>query len=582
MNLKAASLIVSILLLTTVVNSQEISFADVTEASGVNVPSISTAESRYIIESMSGGAALFDCDRDGYLDIATVNGSSVDRFKKGGDPFLSLFRQVGGATSRTPTFKNMTLDTGIQTKGWGMGVTAVDYDNDGILDIFATGFGSNVMYRGLGSCKYADMTEKAGLRGSGFMTGAGWADFDRDGDLDVMIPRYVLLNLTDLPDFGSSQSCSYRGIRVQCGPRGLPGESDLFFRNRGDGTFEEVGDSLGLADKKKHFGLGAAWNDYDNDGWIDLYVANDANPNYLYKNNRGMSLMDVAFQTGSSYSIDGMEQGSMGVTWGDFDNDGLFDLFVTNFASEYNVLYRNLGSRGFLDVSMESKVGVVSKPFVGWGAGFFDFDNDGFLDLLVANGHVYPQMELAQAPGYLGFRQHFLLHRNLGNGTFEEVSKESGLPEVPVRSRRGMAFGDINNDGLIDAVVTSVGDLPTVLLNTTRNRNLSLTVCLKQPEKNRDSIGARLTLKTSSSRVLMREVEAGSSYLSQNDLRLHFGLGSKETVDQAEVRWSDGSKESVSGLVAGKIVTILKGKGIVKTEDLRRSRPDDDRADRKE
>jgi len=272
----------------------------------------------------------------------------------------------------------------------------------------------------------------------------------------------------------------------------------------------------------------------------------------------------------------------MGVTWGDFDNDGLFDLFVTNFASEYNVLYRNTGSRGFLDVSMESKVGAVSKPFVGWGAGFFDFDNDGFLDLLVANGHVYPQMELAQAPGYLGYRQHFLLHRNLGSATFEEISKEAGLHDVALRSRRGLAFGDINNDGLIDAVVTSVGDLPSVLLNTTRNRNRGVIVRLVQADKNRYSIGARLTLKTSLSRLLMREVEAGSSYLSQNDLRLHFGLGTNETIDHAEVRWSDGSKENVSGLVAGKNFTILKGRGIVEIEDQRRSRPVDERANRKE
>lgn len=573
---------VLVCLVASVANSQAISFGDVTDASGVNVPSISTPESRYIIESMSGGAALFDCDRDGYLDIATVNGSSVDRFKSGGDHFLSLFEQVDGATSKTPRFKNITLESGLQNKGWGMGVTAVDYDNDGTLDIFVTGFGWNVMYRGLGDCRFADVTQKSGLRGSGFMTGAGWADFDRDGDLDLAVPRYVLVSLNDLPVFGSSPTCTYRGIRVQCGPRGLAGESDLFFRNRGDGTFEEVSESLGFADKKTSFGLGAVWNDYDNDGWTDLYIANDANANYLYKNNRGTSLAEVGFQTGTGYSADGMEQGSMGVTWGDFDGDGLFDLFVTNFASEHNVLYRNLGSRGFLDVSMESKVGAVSKPFVGWGAGFFDFDNDGFLDLLIANGHVYPQMELAQAPGYLGFRQHFLLHRNLGDGTFEEVSKEAGLHDVPLRSRRGMAFGDINNDGLIDAVVTSVSDLPSVLLNTTRNRNRSLIVCLKQPEKNRDSIGARLTLRTSSSRILMREVEAGSSYLSQNDLRLHFGLGANEAIDHAEVRWSDGSKESVSGLVAGRIFTLLKGKGIVKTEDQRKSRPDDDRANRKE
>jgi hypothetical protein len=549
-------------------SGQPITFADVSSASGVNVSHIGTPENRYIIESMSGGVAVFDCDGDGFLDIATVNGSSVERFKSGGDPFVTIYRQIDGANTRTPRFDNVTSVAGTSRKGWGMGVTAVDYDGDRISDLFVTGFAGNVLYRGLGNCKFVDMTEKAGIKGSGFMTGSAWADFDRDGDLDVFVPGYVELDLNKLPVFGSSATCSFRGIRVQCGPRGLPGDPDLFFRNKGGGLFEEVGTAVGLGDKKEFFGLGAIWTDFDNDGWPDLYVANDSGPNYLYKNRSGVSFADISFESGTSYNRDGNEQGSMGVASGDFDNDGLLDLFVTNFDTEYNTLYKNLGPKGFLDVSTESMVAAPSKPFVGWGTGFFDFDNDGLLDMLVANGHVYPQMELVQGPGQLGFRQHFLLHRNLGNGKFAEVAKEAGLESVPLRSRRGIAFGDLNNDGLIDAVVTSLGDLPSILMNTSRNSNRRLTVRLVQDPPNTESIGARLTLKTTG-RSLIREVEAGGSYLSQNDLRLHFGLGADENITAAEVRWSDGSTEKITGLEFDKIITIAKKKGIVRVENYR-------------
>ena len=566
-------LTIALLMLTnaarpTLAQNPAISFADVSAASIVTVPNVSTPEKRYIIESMSGGAALFDCDDDGYLDIATVNGSSVERFKNGGDPFLTLYRQTNGAASQTPRFENITTAAGLTRKGWGMGVTAADYDNDGILDLFVTGYGGNALYRGLGQCKFADATEKSGLRASGFMTGAAWADYDRDGNLDVFVARYVDVNLNNLPVFGSSPTCSFRGIRVQCGPRGLPGESDLFFRNKGDGTFAEVANKIGVGDDKKTYGLGAVWGDYDNDGWPDFFVANDSGPNYLYHNNKNGTFSEVGFETGVSYSENGDEQGSMGVAWGDYDNDGKLDLFVTNFENEHNTLYKNLGSKGFLDVSAESKVGPASVPYVGWGTAFEDFDNDGWPDLLVANGHVYPQIEFAQSKTQMGFGQHFLLHRNLGDGTFEEMSKEAGLRDVPVRSRHGAAFGDLNNDGLIDVVVTSLGDAPTVLLNTSKNQNRSVTFKLLQTKSNRFAVGARLTLKTDK-RSQIREVQAGSSYLSNNDLRLHFGLGRDEKIESVEIRWSDGTTESVAGIAADKILTITKGQGITAVNEVK-------------
>jgi hypothetical protein len=547
-----------------------ISFTDISKSSGLDVPEVSTPENRYIIESMSGGAAAFDCDGDGFLDLATVNGSSVDRYKKGGDPMITLYRQINGEKTKTPTFENITQSAGLNRKGWGMSVTAVDYDNDGIIDLLVTGYGGNALYHGVGPCKFQDVTEKSGLRGHGFMTGAAWADYDKDGLLDVFVAGYVTIDLNNLPVFGSSATCSFKGIRVQCGPRGLPGARDYLFHNRGDGTFDEVAAKAGVSDEKtKYFGLGVEWADYDNDGWPDLFVANDSSPNLLYKNNGNGTFTDVSFTAGVSYNRSGDEQGTMGVTWGDYDGDGKLDLFVTNFDNEYNVLYRNLGAKGFLDVALETGVGTPSIPYVGWGTTFADFDNDGWPDLLVANGHVYPQIELLKSETQMGFGQDFLLHRNLGNGSFEEISEQAGLRKLPLRSRRGAAFGDLNNDGLIDVVITNIGEPPTVLLNTTQNQNNSITFRLTQTDTNRDAIGSRLTLKTSK-RTMVQEVRAGGSYLSQNDLRLHFGIAAGEKIDSLEIRWSDGTIEKISNALTGRIITIQKGTGIVKMETYRK------------
>ena len=538
-----------------------ISFRDISAESGINVSHISTAENRYIIESMSGGVAVFDCDGDGFLDVATINGSSVENFKKGGDLFITLYRQIDGAKTKSPKFENITAAANLTRKGWGMGITAVDFDGDGILDLFATGFGGNAVYRGRGGCKFEDVTERTGLKGIGFQTGAAWADYDRDGDLDVFVSGYVSLDLNNLPVFGSTKTCSYKEIRVQCGPRGLPGERDYFYRNKGDGSFEEIAEKVGLADKDKYYGLGVTFADYDNDGWPDLYVANDSSPNYLYKNNRDGTFSDVGFETGTSYSGAGDEQGSMGVSVADYDNDGNLDIFVTNFENEQNTLYRNLGTKGFLDVSAFAGVAQPAKPFVGWGTSLTDFDNDGWLDLFVVNGHVYPQMEFVKSDKVLGFRQPLLLQRNTGNGKFEDISKASGLRDLPLFSGRGAAFGDLNNDGLIDVVISNLGDKPTVLLNTTENNNQKITFALIQNGKNKQAIGARVTLKTDK-RSMIQEVQAGSSYLSQNDFRLHFGLGNGEKIESVEVRWSDGKIEKILDVQPNQINTIMQGKGV--------------------
>jgi hypothetical protein len=539
-----------------------IAFVDATADAGLNVSHISTAENRYIIESMSGGAAVFDCDEDGFLDVVTVNGSSVENFKKGGDPFLTLYRQTDGARTKTPRFENVTAAANLTRKGWGMGVTAVDFDGDAILDLFATGFNGNAVYRGKGGCKYEDVTERSGLKGVGFQTGTAWADYDRDGDLDAFVPGYVFLDLNNLPVFGSSKTCSYKGISVQCGPRGLPGERDYFYQNNGDGTFAEIAEKIGVADKDKFYGLGVVFADYDNDGWLDLYVANDSSPNYLYKNNRNGTFADVSFESGTNYSGAGEEQGSMGVSIADYDADGLMDIFVTNFESEQNTLYRNLGAKGFMDISATAGVAQPAKPFVGWGTAFVDFDNDAWLDLLVVNGHVYPQMELVKSEAIEGFRQAMLLHRNLGGGKFEEVSKASGLRELPKFSSRGAAFGDLNNDGLIDAIVTNLGDKPLVLLNKSKSANPKILFKLVQNGKNKDAVGARLTLKTDK-RAAFQEVQAGASYISQNDFRLHFALREGEKIEAVEIRWSDGKIEKITDVPPDRIVTIRQGRGVV-------------------
>lgn len=545
--------------------SSAISFKDIAAESGITASHISTQDKLYIVESMSGGAAVFDCNGDGLLDIAVANGSTVERFKEGGDTFVTLYRQSASTGSDAPRFEDVTGPAGLEKKGFGMGVTAVDLDADGNLDLFVTGFKGNAVYKGKGGCVFEDVTEASGLKGGGFDAGAAWADYDRDGDLDVFVAGYVYLDLDDLPVFGSSPTCRFMEIDVQCGPRGLEGEPDRLYRNRGDGTFENVAEAAGVADDDSFYGLGVAWGDLDNDGWPDLYVANDSHPNYLYRNVQDGTFEDISFESGTSYSGSGAEQGSMGVTLGDYDDDGSLDIFVTNFDGEANTLYRNLGAKGFSDVSRDSNTGPPGTPYTGWGTGLVDLDNDGWQDLLVLNGHVYPQVDSAKSAGQPGYKQAFLLHRNLGGGRFEDVTSGSGLDKIDPRSRRGAAFGDLNNDGLMDVVVTNLGEPPNILLNTTRNPNVSVTFRLEGGAKNPGAVGARVTLKTDK-RTLIREVQAGSSYLSQNDLRLHFGLGAGESIAAVEVRWSNGKTETVEGVEPGKIVTVREGKGVVETK----------------
>src|SRR6266403_1030299 len=477
-------------------------FRDIAAQSGLTFSHISSREKYYVIESMSGGVGLFDCDNDGKLDIVMVNGSTVDRYKQsGGDPLVTLWHQDANLK-----FTDITEKAGLTRRGWGMGVAVADFDNDGNLDLFVTGYGGNALYRNKGNCTFEDVTDKAGVRGGGFSTGTAWADYDRDGYVDLFVSRYVHVDMNNLPVPGSTKFCQFKGVPVQCGPWGMEGETDFLYHNRGDGTFEEVSKKAGVSDPDKYYGLGATWGDYDNDGWPDLFVADDATPNHLYHNN----------------------------------HDGRPSMFISEFADQPNTLYRNEGSRGFEDVAMQSRLGQASLPLVGWGTSFFDMDNDGWLDLFVVNGHVYPQMDIVK--GSAAYAEPMLLHRNLRNGTFEDVSKPTGLAEMPLKSRRGAAFGDIANNGNVDVVVLNVGEPPSLLLNTNHSSNHRVLFHLVGTKSNKAAIGARVAVHTAGT-TQFDEVRSGGSYLSQNDLRLHFGLGVAAKIDVIEVRWPTGKIE---------------------------------------
>jgi hypothetical protein len=535
-------------------------FKDIAKEVGLTVSHIAAPEAHYVIDSTSGGVGLFDCDDDGRLDVVLVNGSTVERSRAGGDPLVTLYHQESDGT-----FKDITKEAGLTRRGWGMGVAVADFDNDGKLDLFVTGFGGSALYRGLGNCKFEDVTEKAGVGGSGFMTGAAWGDYDRDGNVDLFVSRYSHLDMNNLPQFGSNKFCRFKGILVQCGPWGLEGESDFLYHNRGDGTFEEVSVKAGVHDDIGYYGLGVMWVDYDDDGWPDLLVANDSVPNYLYHNNRNGTFTDVGMITGVALSGEGMELGNMGVDWGDYDHSGRLSFFVTHFEEQPNSLYHNTGPQGFDDVSWTSGVGQPSYPYVGWGTAFFDMDNDTWLDILVANGHVYPQIDtLDTGPR---FREPLLLHRNNRDGTFDEVAKQAGLQEMPMKSRRGAAFGDVFNNGNIDVLLLNVGEPPSLLKNMNANGFHRVLFKLIGTKSNRAAIGAKVTIRAAGVKQ-QGEVHGGGSYLSQNDLRLHFGLGTAKKMESVEIRWPTGKVETLENVAADAIYTIVEGAGIRDSKPL--------------
>ncbi|MEQ1352413.1 MAG: CRTAC1 family protein [Candidatus Acidiferrum sp.] len=535
-------------------------YRDVAKESGLTGSHVS-GEKRYILESMSGGVGLFDCDNDGRLDAVVVNGSTVERFRQGGTPLVTLYHQEPDGH-----FTDSTQQAELTRKGWGMGVAVADFDNDGKLDLFVTGYNGTALYRNLGNCKFEDVTERAGLKIDGLTTGVAWGDYDRDGNVDLFVARYVRVDLNKLPEPGSDQhNCRYKGLLVQCGPWGMEGETDFLFHNRGDGTFEDVSKKAGVNDPSKRYGLGAVWGDYDNDGWPDLYVANDAGPNYLYHNKHDGTFEEVGLLTGVAMSSEGQELGSMGVDFGDFDHDGLLDITVSNFAEQVDNLYHNDGpKKGFVEMGWSSKMGQPVFPYVKWGTGFVDFDNDGWPDLFVASGHVYPQVDTIANNSSL-YRQPMFLFRNKGGRVFEDISAATGVAALPLACRRGAAFGDVRNDGNMDILLLNVGEPPSLLIQDAASARHRATFRLVGTKSNRAAIGARITI-SSGGMTQFDEVHGGGSYLSQNDLRVHFGLGESKMMEALTIRWPNGNIEKLKDVAADATYTITEGKGITETK----------------
>ena len=526
-------------------------FRDVTREAGITFVHHAAPEKKFIVESMSGGVALFDYDNDGRLDIYFVDSLTVDT---AGDPKQArsaLYRNLGGFK-----FNDVTDKAGVGHPGWGMGVCTADVDADGWEDIYVTALGGNKLYRNNHDGTFSDVTEKAGVSGGGWSAGCGFADYDRDGDLDLFVSRYVKIDLKQLPQFGRDKTCQYRGVAVQCGPRGLPGESDFLFRNEGNLRFAEVATAAGVADRNEAFGLGIAWFDYNEDGWPDLFVANDGGANYLYLNQKNGTFKDVAFPMGVAVSQDGAEQGSMGVAVADYDNTGRLGVLVTNFSEEYNALHRNEGPH-FTDVSFRSKIGAISLPFVGWGTAFFDYDNDALLDLIIVNGHVYPQLDKVKLGASAGYRQRKLLHRNRGDGTFEEVAAKFGVTMMEERASRGLAVGDLDDDGRLDIVTNDLDGAPQIIRNEIDGGGNWLLVRLKGRGLNTGAIGAVVTARAGSV-VQKRSCRAEAATSRRRTSGSTSASGEVEQVDSLEVRWPDGTTTTRQNVKANQRIEIAQ------------------------
>ena len=528
-----------------------VTFTDVTKASGVTFSHVWSPDKKYILESMSGGVALFDFDNDGWLDIYFVNSPTVATASDPRSARSELWRNRGDGT-----FADVTEKAGVGYPGWGMGAVAADVDNDGWTDLYVTSYGPNHLYRNNGDGTFSDVAAKAGAGDPRWSTGAAFADYDGDGRLDLFVANYVDVKLDALPELGKGKFCEFHGVPVQCGPRGLPGSGDSLYRNRGDGTFEEVAAKAGVEDRAGRFGMQAVWSDLDGDRRPDLFVANDAGPNFLYRNAGNGTFKDVALEAGTALSEDGREQGSMGVAVGDYDHSGGWSLFVTNFADEYNALYRHDKGFQFTDASFASRTAKESIPLVGWGAHFLDYDNDGWLDLLAVNGHVYPQVE--RAGSGQRYAQRKLLYRSNHDGTFTEVGASAGPALGQPSVSRGSAAGDLDNDGDLDVVINNLDGAPTILRNDGGNRGNFLVLSVEATGPNRGGIGAVVTVRAGDL-VQRAERRSGDSYLSHSDPRLHFGLGTRTRVDAIEVRWPDGSVQKFGETPANAFLKITQG-----------------------
>jgi len=533
-------------------------FTDVATAAGLTQPIVYGSEGTksYIIEVVGCGVAFLDYDNDGWLDLFVLNGARLE----GAPPGTTnrLYKN-----NRDGTFTDVTEKAGLTRAGWASGVTVGDYDNDGFDDLFITYYGHNVLYHNNGDGTFTDVTVKAGLGRDVVRYGSGctWVDYDRDGRLDLFVANYLSTTLEKLPKPGENADCRWKGVPVNCGPRGLPTGFVELFHNNGDGTFTDVSRQSGVAAASGSYPMTAVAADYDNDGWADIYVACDSTPSWLFRNQHDGTFREEALQRGAALSEDGLEQAGMGVGLGDYDLDGNLDIFKTHFADDTNVLYRNDGKGNFDDVTIRVGLGVETR-YVGWGAGMVDLDNDGLPDLFLVTGGVYPEVE-QKLPAY-PFRTPRLVFRNLGDGKFEELIDEAGTGVAAAHTSRGCAFGDFDNDGDVDILVMNMNEPPSLLRNDVSGNGHWLKVLLIGVQSNRSAIGARVVARYGN-RTQAQEVTAQSSFYSANDRRLHFGLGAATAAD-VTIRWPNGDEERVPNVEADQLVVIREGAGILRRQ----------------
>jgi enediyne biosynthesis protein E4 len=538
----------------------QVQFVDVAKQAGLNIPNVwgGVDHKRSIIEAKGSGLAFFDYDHDGWLDIYLTNGNRLDTtWPAGKAPTSHLYKN-----NRDGTFTDVTEKSGLGVTGWQTGVCVGDYNNDGWDDLFCTFWGHNILFHNNGNGTFTDVTHKAGLRQEHIRWGAGctFLDYDRDGRLDLFVCNYIKLDPEKIPPAADTHYCQWKGVPIMCGPRGLPGDTNILYHNNGDGTFTDVSEKSGILKPGPRYSITSVSYDFDNDGWPDIYVAVDSQPSILFQNNHDGTFTDVAVMAGCAYSDGGHEQAGMGVAVADYDCDGWFDIFKTNFADDTCNLYHNNGDGTFSDVTFAAGVGVNNR-YVAWGCGFIDYDNDGWQDILQVNGHVYPEIDnyhLDQT-----FTNPRLVYKNLGNGRFKDVSSEMGPGITEHFSSRGAAFGDYDNDGDMDALILNMNDLPSLLRNDGGNKQNWIKIKLVGTKCNRTAIGARVRVITGK-HIQMDEVNSGSSVMSQNDLRLHFGLAKVDIVDAIEVRWPTTQRvERFTQVKANQIITIREGDGIV-------------------